>query len=725
MPFWRYAGYPRLFPMPLLALLLFLSLDPLLAQVCSRPVAGGSGHPVRLELTETVTYSDGYVVDGNLMVPDVPPPSCGWPLVVYVHRLGANRLEDPVFRGLIASRGYALWCYDVRGHGSGLFLYPSNATHPNRGSTFWGPVERYDLAEQIQFVAAEPSWQGLVDATRVAVIGPSQGAGHAWAAAALSGQVISVPGRDPITMPLIRAVVPTSYVADAVSGWLKDDHLWSMWLVNNIADDSFHSNFEFDQNMWATAAAAFRSQDSSSLMTAWSTEQRSLATALQASTVPVLYTQAYHDLIDSPLSSLQILEAKPVPLRVLLSTVGHNTPPNDTELAYRNQVTLRWLHRWLWDEHNAIEFERPYVLSELPLDSAERNATTHLWSRQHGESPLSPSSTTRFYLYDNGSLESLAPTAPMSSAVIDHQVTDPTFTPASFLADVSKRTTAGVLAASPLSEHEYATAPFTAETSVVAAPTVHLRVTPQHADWMVAALLSVQLPAAAPYNGERVMLSSLGLRRQNSVPGTPEVLEFQMSPVATRLPPGSQMVLTLRNHWLRESPMWQRFEVAPLFTPFQIEIDHGDEFSGSWVDLALTEPAPVLVCGQQSLDLATMPPLELTLRGGLARAGKSYFVSMSGSGQVPGMSYFGQNLPINLDWLTVFVAGAFAQPQLAGFIGTLDSVNAESVATLDLSSMAPLDPILRGFRITFAGFVWDTNSGHVGSASNPVDVFLR
>ena len=120
-----------------------------------------------------------------------------------------------------------------------------------------------------------------------------------------------------------------------------------------------------------------------------------------------------------------------------------------------------------------------------------------------------------------------------------------------------------------------------------------------------------------------------------------------------------------------------------------------------------------------------MPPLELTLRGGLARAGKSYFVSMSGSGQVPGMSYFGQNLPINLDWLTVFVAGAFAQPQLAGFIGTLDSVNAESVATLDLSSMAPLDPILRGFRITFAGFVWDTNSGHVGSASNPVDVFLR
>ena len=721
-----YAGrLPRSLPMPLLALLVLALVEPLWAQVCTRPVVGGSGHPVRIEPTQSIAYSDGYLADGNLLLPDVAPPACGWPLVVYVHRLGANRLEEPALRQLIAERGYAVWSYDVRGQASGLYVHSSNLVHPNRGSSFWGPAERFDLAEQIQHVANQPAWQGLVDASRVAVMGPSQGAAHAWAAAALSGQTLSVAGRGVITMPVIRCVVPTSYVADAVSGWLKEDHLWSMWFVNNIADDVSHLGYEFDQGLWNLAASAFRNQDSGPLLSAWAAEDRSLAADLQKSTVPILYSQAYHDLIDTPMSSLQILQSRSAPVRVLLSTLGHNTPRNDAELGYRDQVILRWLHRWLWDEYNAVELERPYVLSELPLASAERNSTTHLWSRQHGENPLSPGVTTRFYLYDDGSLQEVEPTGSMPSALIDHQIIDPAFTPASFLADVANRTTPGVLGASPLSQHEYATAPFTEETSVVAAPTVRLQVVPQHEDWMVAALLSVQLPSGAPYQGERVMLSSWGERRQNSVPGTSEALEFQLSPVAVRVPPGAQLVLTLRNHWLRESPMMRVLEVAPLFAPFQVAIEHGDASSGSWIDLPLAEPTPALVCEQPYLDLQTMAPLPLTLRGGLARAGKPYFVSMSASGQVPGMSYFGETLPINQDWLTVFVAGAFTQPQLAGFIGTLDSQNAESLATLNLSHIAPLDPILTDLRITFAGFVWDGFSSHAGSPSNPVDVILR
>ena len=129
--------------MPLLVLIVLLFVAPVPSQACVRPVTGGAGHPVRLEPTMTVTYSDGYVTDGNLLVPDVPPPPCGWPLVVYVHRLGASRLEDPVFREFLVSRGYAMWTYDVRGQASGLFLHPTNATHPERGTTLWGPTERW------------------------------------------------------------------------------------------------------------------------------------------------------------------------------------------------------------------------------------------------------------------------------------------------------------------------------------------------------------------------------------------------------------------------------------------------------------------------------------------------------------------------------------------------------------------------------------------------------
>ena len=39
--------------------------------------------------------------------------------------------------------------------------------------------------------------------------------------------------------------------------------------------------------------------------------------------------------------------------------------------------------------------------------------------------------------------------------------------------------------------------------------------------------------------------------------------------------------------------------------------------------------------------------------------------------------------------------------------------------------IAPLDPILTGLRITFAGFVWDAFFSHAGAPSNPVDVILR
>ena len=53
----------------LISLVLWLAAQ-LPAQVCTRPVVGGAGLPVRLELTSTVTYSDGYIADGNLLLPD-------------------------------------------------------------------------------------------------------------------------------------------------------------------------------------------------------------------------------------------------------------------------------------------------------------------------------------------------------------------------------------------------------------------------------------------------------------------------------------------------------------------------------------------------------------------------------------------------------------------------------------------------------------------------------
>ncbi|MEY3162516.1 MAG: hypothetical protein RIT25_2510, partial [Planctomycetota bacterium] len=62
-----------------------LHLQSLPAQSCERPTAAGGVHGVRIEPTSTVTYSDGYVTQANLLLPDTGLPGCRWPLVVFIH----------------------------------------------------------------------------------------------------------------------------------------------------------------------------------------------------------------------------------------------------------------------------------------------------------------------------------------------------------------------------------------------------------------------------------------------------------------------------------------------------------------------------------------------------------------------------------------------------------------------------------------------------------------
>jgi hypothetical protein len=67
---------------------------PVHAQSCPRPEVPAAGFPTNVELVVPVTYSDGYQTFGSLIRPDGTAPSCGWPLVVYVHPLGQSRGFD-------------------------------------------------------------------------------------------------------------------------------------------------------------------------------------------------------------------------------------------------------------------------------------------------------------------------------------------------------------------------------------------------------------------------------------------------------------------------------------------------------------------------------------------------------------------------------------------------------------------------------------------------------
>jgi alpha-beta hydrolase superfamily lysophospholipase len=704
--------------MPIVRLLLAAALaSALSAQSCQRPTPPPTGFTLRIDPIVLVTYSDAYQSFGTMTMPDGPAPGCGWPLVVHVHPLGASRSDDVPLQAMIAGQGYAVWSYDVRGQGQAA---TANTAHPNPGTTLWGPVERCDLAEQIQFVAASPLWTGLVDAARCAVIGSSQGGVHAWNAAAWSGLPLAVPGRAASVFPTIACVVANDYVAEPIADWVRGGMLFSSWFVEMLAGS--YASVVFEPGFVQTCRNAFLGQDPQSLIAAFAAEGRAIDSALLSTTVPVLYSHAYHDQIDSPLATLRLMQGMTAPRRAMLSTVGHNTPLNRHERAFRDGVILRWLHRFLWSEANEVELELPFVLAEVPLERSVRENPDYAWSRHHGGDPLVAAAPMRLFLHDDFALRESAPPAPQAPAVVA-QTIDPmatTFDPTNYLADPNLRRVASVLAACPLQELVYSTT-VAAEMQIDAAAAVHLRVQPGSTDWMLAALLTVQGPMPSD---EEVMLASAAAASSTSVVGVPEDVDFHLPPIAARLPAGSTVRLRLRNHWLRESPMARALEVAPRFHPFQVDILHGDATGGSWIDLPAHPVTPRFVSTTTWFDLATALPLPLELRAGSSRAGNPYFVTASLGGHLPGTPFLNDALPIESDWFFGIVTPAILLPQFQGFLGNLDA-NGNATAVLDLSPHAPLPAMFAGLRLSFAAFVFDGMTGASGAASNPCDVFLR
>ena len=701
-------------PMRLPSLFLLATAE-VVAQSCPRPVPPAAGHVLATDPVVAVTYSDGYQAFSSLIWPNVAPPTCGWPLVVFVHPLGSTRADDLTLQALIAGQGYAVYSYDVRGHGQSL---AANPTHPNAGSTLWGPIERCDLAEQILFATSNPTWAGTIDGTRVAVVGSSQGGVHAWNAAAWSGRPLAVPGRAPLTFPTIACAVASDYVAEPIDDWLRGGLLWSSWFLEAIAGS--YTGLPIDPALVAAARAAFVNQAPQQLLTHFANEGRAVAPELLTSTVPVLYSHAYHDRIDSPLATLTLLQSMTAPRRVLLSTVGHNTPANDAERAFRDGILLRWLHRFLWQEANEIDLEEPCVLSEMPLPRLLREDPAFAWSRHHGNDPLVSTNPARFYLHDDLQLRDLPLPAPVPSASLHQTIANPTtFTPVDYLDQPTVRDLNNLLQVCPLQELVYTTV-VNDERQLASSAALHLRVVPQATDWMLAALLSIEPPG--PFT-EEVMLSSQGFGNSASTIGVAEEHDVILPPVAARIPAGSILRLRVRNLWLRESPMARQLEVAPRFHDFQVDVQHDDGVGRSWIDVPLQPVRPKLATETTWYPLATAPVVDLLVRAGTERAGNIYYVATGISGHVPGTPFLNDVIPLQDDWLEGVVTGAINQPQFLGFFGLIDAAG-EATATLDFSAFAPLPPELTGFRLSFATFVFDASLAG-GAASNPCDLFLR
>lgn len=143
---------------------------------------GGIDAPVTTRAPVELTVSDGTVLRGEYLSPDVEPP---WPVVVMSHGFGVVRtMALPAFADTIAEAGIAVLSYD----------------HRNLGASDGTPRQEVDpwaqLADARDVISLAQGLDG-VDAERLGLWGTSYSGGHALVLAATDARVRAVVSQVP------------------------------------------------------------------------------------------------------------------------------------------------------------------------------------------------------------------------------------------------------------------------------------------------------------------------------------------------------------------------------------------------------------------------------------------------------------------------------------------------------------------------------------------------
>lgn len=370
---------------------------------CAVPLPS-SGSGLQPVLTTEWVASDGYRSRVDVLLPAGPAPTCGWPLVVWVHPLGAGR-EEPFEQAVgLAVQGFAVALYDVRGQGNSMELNDP-ATF---GRTLNGLREVVDLAEIIETV---PTWYPAeIDSQRVAVTGTSQGGWHAWLAASLSSRFLPPnPWRD-TPFPRIRAVAARG---NDGSPWFGGPGKLAFTEWERLLLFETTEGVHWKPQELAIGQAAFLSQDLTELN--FQLEQFDHRFLLPITVVPVLAHLAHEDSVFRSRDFVQ--NAKDVgsfsSSRFVLGSGVHGAPSNlldDARFAWDRLLFLR--------DHLSIELPSgeaealsvsasPWRARILPRDEVPYLDPSTLWDRRDLESL--PASNFALFLTSAGTLGFQAP----------------------------------------------------------------------------------------------------------------------------------------------------------------------------------------------------------------------------------------------------------------------------------------------------------------------------
>jgi predicted acyl esterase len=280
----------------------------------------------------TIPMDDGVSIAATLYLPTGSPPSGGWPALVLLHGLGANRQQmNALVDGYGSFLGsYAILTFDARGHGDSGGL-----------ASIDGPREVADVREVFEWLAARPD----VSDTKIGAFGVSYGGG-----AVLNSLVAGVPW---------AAVATVATWTDLYSA-LAPDGLAKSGLVLGLAGSIPPE--KRDPSLAGVAAAALAGNPAADRP--WAAARSSLA-KLGSVTTPVFMAQGRRDFLFGIDQGTRAFQALRGPKELYVGLNGHTPstfPALDTPLLL-SRVSA-WFNCFLSNEGCPLPKSRVEIVPE-------------------------------------------------------------------------------------------------------------------------------------------------------------------------------------------------------------------------------------------------------------------------------------------------------------------------------------------------------------------------
>jgi alpha-beta hydrolase superfamily lysophospholipase len=296
----------------------------------------------------SVAMDDGVHIFASVLEPSGTPPTGGWPGVTMFHGLGGSHKDLLPLAQSYVAKGYAVFVPDARGHGSsGGFV------------SLDGPREVADVRTEFQWFAGLPD----VSDTQIGAWGVSLGGGAAW-----NSVVAGVPFRALETFEtwsdLYQALFPQNFG--------KSGAIYAF--AQSVPSD------RVDPALRPYVPQLISSENLPAVQTLLGA--RSSLRFMSTLTTPSFLFQGRRDFafdIDQAAEAYRRLAG---PKRLYIGDFGHSPSKfPGPDLAHILDLSTRWYDRYLKNEPNGVDKEKPVQVASDPWRTAASFATVPKTSR--------------------------------------------------------------------------------------------------------------------------------------------------------------------------------------------------------------------------------------------------------------------------------------------------------------------------------------------------------